>query len=192
MQKASKVITINKHGSGEPYYKTLCLLCGDGMPHKSMIDLCCGETTHTRHLPFRERVYVDVVERNMGPSQPYFVKTDVLSEHPVFDKHYDVALCMDGIEHLTKEQGMLLLERMKKISDRQILFTPLHEWMMEPHNPSPESHKCLWTPDDLLDWAHIVMPVYHEALGIGAFFFWNCQNLDDDFIRVRKELHEIW
>lgn len=193
MQIEAKVITLDgKHGADGTYHATLSLLCGRGINAKSMIDLCCNEATHTRRLPFREKVYVDILPRLIGPEQSMFVQADVLAEHAVFNRHYDVSLCLDGIEHVTKEQGHKLIERMKKISDRQVLFTPLHPWMMEPNNPSPESHKSLWGPADLPDWGHIVIPEYHKSLGIGAFFFWNCPNLDDDFEKVKKGLEVIW
>jgi hypothetical protein len=169
------------------------LICGTGT---SFIDLCSYEARLTRRLPFADRTYVDISFRNLdnvGPGeQDKFVQADVLGDHPVFNRRYDVAICSDGIEHLTKEQGWKLLERMKQLADRQVLFTPLHAWMMDPTNPAPESHKSLWTPEDLPDWAHISVPEYHPTLGIGAFFFWNCPNLDEDWKRVAKNIRDVW
>lgn len=125
----------------------------------------------------------------MGSEQQYFVEADVLGDHPVLAAQYDVSICSDGIEHVTKEQGFALVEKMKSISKKQVLFTPLDPWMMSsPEDTNPESHKSLWAPEDLPDFAHVVLPVYHPTLNIGAFFFWKVEDLDQDFARVVNEL----
>jgi hypothetical protein len=183
---SSKKITIDLTGDDLRY--TTIMLALIGSKRNSMIDLCCNLAPHTRTFGFKERVYVDVLPRDLGNEQKNFVQADVLGDHPVLSKHYDVSICSDGIEHVLQEQGEQLLVRMKAISDRQVLFTPLDPWMMSPDDPNPESHKSIWNPGVLPDYAHVVMPNYHPTLGIGAFFFWNCDGLDEDFERVRNLL----
>ena len=188
------IITIdNFAGDDNRFLETMKLLCHEG---KTLIDLCCFECRLIRRLPFEDKTYVDISWRNLdvnGPGEQHrFVQADVLGDHEVFNKHYDVAICSDGIEHLHKDQGWQLLERMKKISTRQVLFTPLHAWMMEPDNPAPESHKSLWTPEDLPDWSHIALTHYHTSYKIGAFFFWNCPNIEEDWKRVAPAARKIW
>lgn len=133
--------------------------------------------------------------------QKFFVQADILGDHPVLKEHYDFATCMDGIEHLTEQDGWTLLERMKQMADKIVLFTPLDPWCMNPADPSPESHKSLWNPEVLasgrfgIDYASVVFPQYHkllttsEGLPVGAFFFWWCRDLDEDFERVKSLLN---
>ena len=151
---------------------------------QSLIDLCCNLAPLTRTLGFGKRVYVDVLQRDLGEESPHFVQADVLGDHPVLQETYDVSVCLDGIEHLHKEQGEVLIQRMLHISKTRIIFTPLNPWMMEPHNPHPETHKSLWTPEDLPDWASVIFPVYHPTLDIGAWFGWHCEDLEASFNRV--------
>lgn len=180
----------NLVGSGDLYIKVLGTIAGD-VRGKNVIDLCCCSSPHLRKLPFAKKVYVDVVDRglNCPIEQQSFVLADVLGDHPVLNDHYDVATCLDGIEHLTPDQGWQLLARMEKLADKQILFTPLDPWMMDTASTNPESHKSLWTPDILPGYAHIVFPKYHKLLNIGAFFFWKCDNLEADFERVVNALN---
>lgn len=155
---------------------------------KSHIDLCSNLAPLIRRLGFRRRVYVDILPRDLGEESQYFVEADVLGDHPVLQETYDVSTCLDGIEHLHKDQGHVLVARMLDISKKRVIFTPFDPWMMEPHNPHPETHKSVWTPDDLPGWASIVYPVYHPTLNIGAWFGWHCDDLEEDFRRVRREL----
>ena len=145
----------------------------------SLIDLCCCHGSLTCKLKFNSKVFIDIIPRNLDDTscQKDFIQADVLGDNPVFDKHYSVAMCLDGIEHLKKEEGFQLVERMKNIADVSVIFTPSDAWMMESeqsdryHN-DPESHKSLWSPADLEGWASVLFPRYHESLGIGAFFSW--------------------
>lgn len=183
-----KKISIDVDGSGEAWLAVVRSILQNSS-QQSMIDLCCCEATMTKQLHFKKRVYVDVIERQIGAHQECFVQADVLGDHPVLQDHYDVSICSDGIEHITKAQGFQLVERMKAISNKQILFTPIDAWMMtEETDTNPESHKSLWGPSDLPDFAHIVFPHYHPTLNIGAFFFWSGPDLDAEFVRVRNEL----
>lgn len=186
-----KKIIIDLNGGDVLFTSLLTAMIGP-MAGKTMIDLCCNNAPFTSRFPFADKCYVDIEPREI-PEQHRFVQADVLGDHPKLLEHYDVALCLDGIEHIIKADGFKLVERMKKMSNKAILFTPLDPWMLEAEGSEkylndPKSHKCVWSPEDLPDWAHIVLPVYHPTLGIGAFFSWYCENLDQDFQRVRAEL----
>lgn len=183
-------ITINEHGCGEFYVKVFNAIAGAGTESKTLIDLCCAEATISRHFQFKEKTYVDMLDEWSIPGQmDRYIQADVLGQHAVFDKHYDVALCSDGIEHLIKSDGLRLIERMKTISDRQILFTPLGDlWIKEQLDNDPKSHKSGWFPADFEGFAAIVCPAYHPTLNHGAFFVWRCPNIEVDFERVKTIL----
>ena len=180
-------IIINDHGSYPLYESIIQAIIGPNIHEQSLIDLCSCEATVTRKLPFQEKTYVDVLDCWDIPGQmDRFVQTDVLGDHEIFNKHYDVANCSDGIEHLIKDDGIRLVERMKTISDKQILFTPLGNYLVEVGNPDPKCHKSGWYPDDFEGFAAIIAPKYHPTLGIGAFWVWKCENIEADFQRVKS------
>ena len=181
-------ITLHENGSFPLYENIIRAIIGPKMTEQSFIDLCSCEATITRNLQFKEKTYVDVLDCWDIPGQmDKFIQTDVLGDHEIFNKHYDIANCSDGIEHLSKEEGFRLIERMKNISDKQILFTPLGNYMIEVGNPDPKCHKSGWHPEDFEGFASIVCPIYHPTLGengLGAFWVWKCDDIEADFQRV--------
>jgi hypothetical protein len=190
------IITLNNHGSYEIFTDILTTIMGNSLG-TSLLDLCCNEATVTGKLPFNKKIFVDIEPRTLlYNQQKNFVETDALSDHTIFNDNYEVVTCLDGIEHVTREQGWKLIERMKKLGNKSIIFTPLDAWMMEVEGSErylndPKCHKSLWNPNDLPDWAHIVMPKYHPTLNIGAFFSWYCSDLEQDFIRVKNAINSF-
>lgn len=186
----------NIEGNGQIYMDIMRAICGVTYG-KSMIDLMCHKAPYTSQLGFALRKYVDIQGRalDLHADQKYFEQADVLDFLITDNGEYDVAICSDGIEHLTDKQAIGLLTGMDLCSDKQILFTPLGDCdiMDDTH---PDSHKSGWTPEkiDALQpnhWAHIVFPDFHPTLGMGAFFFWHCKEIKADFLRVYNELKKL-
>jgi hypothetical protein len=179
-------------GSGELYLKVMKAICGD-TSGRSMVDLMCHHAPYTPLLGFKERAYVDIQDRGLDykEEQQYFIKSDIwtfLVENS--NLHCDVMICSDGLEHLKKQPGYDLLLTMKLMSDKQIIFTPLGDYMVS-DDDNPDSHRSGWMPDDLAGWATIVFPDFHPALNTGAFFVWHCNGIEQDFERVKNELNNL-
>ncbi len=178
-------------GSGDLHITVLKAICGS-VQGKSMLDLCAGEAPTTRQLGFTKRTYVDVVARDMGDESQHAVTSDVKTFLERCD-HYDVSIMLDGIEHFRFPQGYELISLMEAKSDKQILFTPYGEYMVngDMSDVHPDSHKSGWTPDMLPGYACLVFPQFHPTLshhGLGAFYAWKCPSIAEDFLRVVEEL----
>jgi hypothetical protein len=177
------------NGTGEIYMDCLRVMCGD-TKDKSMIDLCCAFAPNTPLLGFKIRRYIDVIPREMvhKEEQEFFTQGDVLNLGTLL--HWDVSICSDGIEHLSYADGVGMIRWMKGQSDKQILFTPMHPWMMSSKSSEedPEGHHSVWTIEDFVSrgFKVIAFPKYHETLGIGAMFAYRSK--DNDFERVVQEL----
>lgn len=180
-------------GNLEVYMDCLNAIIGD--KRDSMIDLGCCYAPNTPMLGFEKRRYIDVVYRQLDHigEQEHFEQADIL-ETPV-DVHYTVAFSLDSIEHLTISDGYKLLNIMNTISDRQIIFSPLTDLfgMAKKRNKNPEAHRSLWKPEELEQmfpnqYAYLIFPDYHKVWNGGAFFFYRCEGLQDDFERVLSEL----
>ncbi len=188
-----QIIIDNIIGSQEIYLKILRSICGD-TKDKSMVDLMCYHAPNTPYLEFKERTYVDVLDRKLDNQneQQYFINSDVFDFLNNTDKHYDVSICSDGIEHLSKQKGIELLLLMGLDSDKRIIFTPLGDYMTTIEtDTNPDSHKSGWLPEDFEGWATIVLPKFHPTLNVGAFFAFNCSNIESEFERVNNELKSI-
>jgi hypothetical protein len=175
-------------------FKILCIyLLKNDISRMSLIDLCCDLAPVTRHMWFKQSTYVDINPDISNQKLPNFVCTDVLSNHAIFNKKYDVATCFDGIEHLSKENGIRLLERMKNLATHNIIFTPLGEFCVQ-GGDDPYYHHSGWLPEEFQDYVTIVFPKFHAtALNIGAFIAyrnWNVEvNKEEE--RVVKFLKEM-
>lgn len=185
-------------GSGEIYLKVLKAICGD-TTDKSMVDLMCHRAPYTPLLGFKDRIYVDIQDRGLDhkKEQKYFIQADVFEylKNQAYP-NFDVAICSDGIEHLSNSDGFHFLYWMREKSSKQILFTPLGDLQVITNNLHPDSHKSGWTPEKVniympYQFAYIVFPNFHPSLNTGAFFFWHCENIQQDFERVKNELKNL-
>lgn len=180
--------TVN--GTIEIYMDVMRSLCGD-TAGKSMIDLGCHKAPNTPRLGFAKKLYVDVLPQILDhpEEQKYFRKADILEYNEEFID-FDVAICSDCIEHLTLVQGLELLEIMRFMADKQILFTPLTDLfgMAEMSNKDPEAHRSLWSPEMLDGWITISFPRYHEVWNGGAFFAMRCIDMHQEFERIKNDL----
>lgn len=181
----------NIEGSGEIYLTVMKSICGD-TTGKSMVDLMCYRAPYTPLLGFKERTYVDIQRRPLDfkSEEEFFIHGDVIDFlKQIKTKRYDVSICSDGIEHLDRIMGVILWTRMSLCSKKQIGFTPLGPLnITNDHNP--DSHRSSWLPGDLFGTASVVFPDFHKSIGHGAFFFWDCENIKEDFERVKKELSQ--
>lgn len=177
------------HGNGQIYLDILKAICGDTQG-KSMIDLMCHHAPYTPLLGFEKRIYIDSQDRGIDhkDDQQLFIKSDVFLY--LFENawsKYDVMICSDGIEHLSKQAGFDLALTMKLQSAKSVIFTPLGEWMIT-DSDHPDSHKSGWMPNDFPGYATIVLPEFHPVLETGAFFAWHTEDIQQDFDRVVNEL----
>jgi hypothetical protein len=179
-------------GNGEIYLDVMKAICGD-TSDKSMLDLGCHHAPYTPLLGFKERTYVDVLDRGLDhkEEQQYFVKADVHmfcfnNNH----RTWDVIIASDFIEHLSKQSGHDLCWSMRLLSKKYIIFTPLGDLLVDKEADHPDAHKSGWAPTDLtnMEYAFISFPAFHKQFNCGAFFAWHCENIKEDFERVTNEL----
>lgn len=181
------------HGSGEIYLDVMRAICGD-TSDKAMLDLMCHKAPYTSQLGFKERTYVDVLNRPLDnkQEQQFFVQQDVFSflvENS--DRKWDVIICSDGIEHLKKDAGHDLIFSLQFISGKHIIFTPTFDRNINPSSDDPDIHKSSWRTRDLEEsHAIIYFPDFHPTLDQGAFFAFKCKDVKDEFERVKNELKD--
>lgn len=187
-----KITFHNVPGTIDVYMDCLRAICGD-TEGKSMIDLCCCTAPNTPKLGFAKRVYVDVMDRKLdhADEQQFFYKGDVTDfkfyPNNWFPK-FDVAICSDGIEHLSTHDGQKLLYLMDINSHKQIIFTPTTDLFGLNNDDTPEAHRSVWSPEMMPGYAALVFPDFHKEWNGGAFFAWRCKDIQQDYQRVVNEL----
>lgn len=188
----------NQNGSGDLQIKVIKAICGN-YENQTMVDLCCGSSPQTGLINFKEKTFVDCVDRELIGGGKLIV-SDVLDYLKKENKQYDISISTDTIEHFRDKDANEFLDLTSKISKKQIWFTPLGEYCMtnDQTDNNPDTHKSEWTPKKLESrnpgyWAFVVFPNWHPTLsdnGLGAFFFWHCDNIKAEAQRVEKELNE--
>lgn len=163
-------------GNQELFLNVFHSVLGD-TSDKSLLDLCCAECGMTRYIPKSPAsMACDVKHWPKRAESENFTQVSVIDDHPIFERHYDIALCFDGVEHLLQHEADRLLERMIAISDAQFLFCPLGEFFGKtPEDPDPDVHKIFLWPDQFKDagWEVLTFNVWHKEWGdFGAFFAW--------------------
>lgn len=155
------------------YLHTLRRIVGD-TTSKHLLDLCCGEATHTRQLVFASHTGIDVLDCPLRPAYIVFEQTDVLMWRGP-QRVFDVVLLSDALEHFAKPAGIALLERMRSWATQRIVFAPIGPHRVNESATDPHTHKSAWVPSELdeLGWHTEAHPTWHPTLGIGAFFAWS-------------------
>jgi len=183
----------NVFGNLEVYMDVMKAICGE-TEGRSMIDLMCAFAPNTPMLGFSKRMYIDVLPRELDhkEEQKNFVQDNVLNFPPrlmkhIFNNFFDVSICSDGIEHLTREDGFKVLDIMARVSMKQIIFTPLDDLfgMAKEGDNNPEAHRSLWHPDMLPEFNSIVFPDYHKEWNGGAWFGFSSPSMKYDFERIK-------
>lgn len=185
-------IMYNCEGNGEVHMDVLKAICGD-TSGKSMIDLCCGFAPQTRRLGFENKFYIDVVDRDLAEEKKRFLVIDIFYYITNF-LHFicDTSFLLDAVEHFPKEKSKIILKWMEDYSKKQIIFTPLGDYIIETvETNNPDSHKSGWLPQEFeeMGYATIVFPNFHKLLNIGAFFAFKCENLEEECKRISNELN---
>lgn len=177
-------------GSGELWLDIVRIICRPSL-NKSDVYLCdlmCHTAPYTSQLEFYHTTFVDVQYRgleNCKEKDFVFYRSDVFDFLDKSFGEFEVMICADGIEHLSKENGQRLIEEMEEHSEKQIVFTPLGELSVTEYD-HPDSHKSGWYPTDFEGWAFIVLPNFHPTLNCGAFFAFNCS--DKEKQRIYNEI----
>lgn len=156
-------------------------------------DLMACEGSVTHHLKVGKKIYVDIAEHNIRGFEKHkdeFILMDAIEYLKTTDKKFNLTISLDGIEHLSKERGLFMLELMREKSDNQIIFTPLGDFVVEPETENPDGHKSGWLPEDFekLGWAVLTFPKFHVLHGTGGFFAFHCKDLKNEFARVNNVL----
>ena len=70
---------------------------------------------------------------------------------PIKEKTFDVVLCLEVLEHLSREDGKQLLMDVEEIARRQVVVTtPLGNYSQGTYDNNPYyEHKCIWNPEQL-------------------------------------------
>lgn len=134
---------------------------------ESLLSLCCGIGLELSSLNTTDITAVDIapqylkeVKHRAKAKTIQSDATEYILQQP--DKSVDVISFLDGVEHMTKEKGLITLEECKRVARKKILvFTPEGQspdgyLKNEPHNAwgiegadEHQKHLSGWTREEM-------------------------------------------
>lgn len=121
----------------------------------SVLDLGCGENSMLRFIPAPNwTVGVDAwgtcVRTSRGRNIHHdYIMADI-TKLQLAEKSVDAIMLMEVLEHLTKEEGLSLLDKMKRIARKRIILTTPNGYLPQDNPDNPfQKHKSGWEIDEL-------------------------------------------
>lgn len=86
---------------------------------------------------------------------------------PFNDKSFDIVMCIETLEHLSKRAGSNLIAEMERIAKEKVIITTPCDWgeHEEHDNNKFQKHKSLWKPETFEEIGYVV-----KGLGFNADF----------------------
>jgi SAM-dependent methyltransferase len=152
----------------------------------SVLDIGCGKDSPIQECRVARSVGVDLFDAYLEESKrkhlhTEYVKADIRTvEFP--PKSFDCVMCLEVLEHLTKEEGLALLARMEKWARKKIVLTTPNTfvWQDEVDDNPLQTHQSGWTAGELTHLGFRVRGLkgwrvlrgYRGSLKYRPMFFW--------------------
>jgi SAM-dependent methyltransferase len=121
---------------------------------ESVLDLGCGYSSPLQHCGVAFSVGVELDESYLEESRKKkihneYIKADV-RKVDFEPRNFDAVLCLRVIEHLTKQEGRELMEKMEKWARKKVVLTTGRKpYWHEILGGESKEHKSIWTANEL-------------------------------------------
>ena len=165
-----KWLKTDRAAAGDEFSRILTAIY-DFSGRGAAVDLGCGEAHVTQHWPMCcliDLVKREAVARPIEQVDIRAVPTWFFSEN----RKVNLAVMLDSLEHLTKEDGEKLLTGMEPIAKAILVFAPIGDYKVNAEAKDPDTHKSGWTPAEMAakGWTVWEWPAWHPF--VGAFWAW--------------------
>jgi SAM-dependent methyltransferase len=138
-----------------------------------------------------------------------YVQADV-RQLPFADNYFDSVICLEVLEHLEKEEGILFLNELERVASRQVICsTPVGDYKQDIFDNNPyQEHKYIWNPDEMKEKGYKVKGVGLRNLGgkagvqsphsrpvqwlvnilwvLSSLFSYSCPKIAGDMVCIKK------
>ncbi len=123
----------------------------------SVLDLGCGGNSVLRYIPHRYwSVGVEAWKNSLEESKSKHIHDEYIladiTRMELIEKSVDAVILLEVLEHLTKEEGKLLLEKMTRVARKKIILTTPNGFVPQEDEANPHQlHKSGWEISELKD-----------------------------------------
>lgn len=115
-----------------------------------VLDIGCGLMQSTFGLECKDHVGFEVYEPYIKILKSAGIDVNNADITNIeFQSKADVALILDVIEHMQKSDGLKLIDQLKTVVNKIIIYTPKEFVSNDGDLTNPyQEHKCLWTEEE--------------------------------------------
>ena len=130
----------------------------------SLLDVGCGIGKYkvfAKHYSVGIDIFENSLEMSKRNGYYYELILGDVRNLDFANKSFDGVICTDVIEHISKEDGYKLLDKMESISRKIIVITtPWGSDLIKRHNPNPyNDHHSGWMPEEFEARGYKIIPL---------------------------------
>jgi SAM-dependent methyltransferase len=134
----------------------------------TILDVGCGKGEPMQFINRNKNLYViglDLFKPYLRTCKKLKVHDDLilcdLRALPLRNKVANVVICTEVLEHLTRVEGVQLIENLEKIACKQVIITtPVGEYEQTEYDFNPyQVHRWIWTPGEFWQFGYRVRGV---------------------------------
>lgn len=154
-----------------------------------VVDLGCGKGINgflirlSRYLNKAKLIGIEIDDSYINFCKKHKIYDEIIKHSlpkiPLQDKSAELILCTEVIEHLTRKEGLILLEEIDRVCNgRAIITTPNTFFPTMPGDPT-DKHLSLWMIDDFHSRGYKVY-----GIGLKMPLLWG-----DKFLKIKQALY---
>lgn len=157
--------------------------------HKTVLDLGCGRgltgcLMHgSRDLKGTKLIGLEINQKYINECKKHGIYDKIIKHRlpgiPLDGKSVDLIFCIEVIEHLTKEDGILLLEEIDRVSRGRVIITTPNMFFHTLEGSKEDEHKSLWSIKDFKKRGYKVY-----GMGVKIPLLWG-----DKYIKIKQALY---
>jgi len=155
---------------------------------ESVLDLGCGWQSLLLYIPVKFSLGTDLwypylLESKAKKIHRYYIQADLKKEIPFKDNSFDAVLLLSVIEHLEKEEGISLLNKISRIAKKKIIIITPNGYLKQIHKSDTplQAHRSGWNTDDF-------KKLGFKVIGLAGFKFFrkdfHCEDRNDYVERI--------
>ncbi len=156
---------------------------------QKVLDIGCGRGINgcllhgSRDLKGTELIGIEINDNYIKACKEHNIYKRIINhrlpEITLPDKSIDLVLCIEVIEHLTRKEGLKLLDEIDRVCKSRVILSTPNMFFQTIEGEDGDMHKSLWTIKDFRSRGYKVY-----GMGVKMPLIWG-----DKFIKIKQALY---